>query len=127
LKKFVFILYVIFFFFSSFLLKRVNGGFLFSQSTISYIIPDIGTSGQNTYIEIIGPYNQNGNFGADGIYSNNISDVVRVACANAADTNKIRIGPIVISWNGKMISTQVFVMPGVNPNTSNWQQLTGFL
>ncbi len=92
--------------------------------TISYTIPDIGSSGQTTYIEIIGTYNQNGNFGADGIYANNAGDIVRVVCANSADTNKIKIGPVCVSWNGKMISTQVFVMPGINPNSNNWQLLS---
>jgi gliding motility-associated-like protein len=94
----------------------------FSQ-TISYIIPDIGSAGQNTYIEIIGPYNQNGNFGTDGLYLNNPGDAVRVICANNADTNTIKLGPAVVSWSGRMISTQVFVMQGVQPNSTDWKQL----
>ena len=32
---------------------------------------------------------------------------------NAADTNKIIIGPVAVSWNGRLISTQVFVLPSV--------------
>ncbi len=95
---------------------------IFSQ-TISYIIPDIGSAGQNTYVEIIGPYNQNANFGADGIYSNNAGDAVRLICASSSDTNKIKIGPVSVSWNGKMVSAQVFVMPGVSPNSADWQLL----
>jgi gliding motility-associated-like protein len=95
-----------------------------SAQTISYIIPDIGSSGQNTYIEIIGPHNQDNNFGTDGIYSNNIGDAVRVICQNSSDESKVKIGPVVVSWNGKMISTQVFVMPVVTPNSSNWQLLS---
>lgn len=96
---------------------------IFAQ-TISYIIPDIGSTGRSTYIEIIGPYNQNSNFGTDGLYSNNTGDLVRVVCANNADTNKIKIGPVSVSWNGKLISTQVFVMPGLSPNSDNWQALS---
>jgi len=96
---------------------------LFSQ-TISYIIPDIGAPGSNTYLEIIGPYNTNANFGTDGIYTDNPGDLVQVVCANAADTSKIKFGPVVVSWNGKMISTQVFVLPGVSPNSDNWQMLS---
>jgi len=91
----------------------------------SYIIPDIGTPGMNTYMEIIGPYNQNGNFGTDGFYLNNSGDNVRVVCANPADTNKIVIGPVAVSWNGKMISTQMFVLPDLLPNSNDWQQLQG--
>jgi len=92
--------------------------------TISYLLPDIGTPDMNTYVEIIGPYNQNGNFGTDGIYTNNIGDAVRVVCANPSDTNKIQIGPVIVSWNGKMVSTQVFVLPGQNPNSGYWDSLS---
>jgi PKD repeat protein len=95
----------------------------FSQS-ISYIIPDIGASGSNTYLEIVGPYNTNGNFGTDGFYTNNPGDLVQVVCANSADSAKIKFGPVVVSWNGKMISTQVFILPGINPNSDDWQQLS---
>jgi hypothetical protein len=87
------------------------------------LIPDIGTSGQNTYVEFIGPYNQNGNFGTDGLYTNNVGDAVRVVCANSADTGKVTFGPVVVGWSGKMVSTQVFVAPGLTPNSTDWQQL----
>jgi len=90
---------------------------------ISYLIPDIGTPGMNTYVEIIGPYNQNGNFGSDGVYLNNLGDAVRVICANASDKNKIVIGPVIVSQSGKMISTHMFVLPSLQPNSDNWQSL----
>ena len=89
----------------------------------AYIIPDIGTPNMNTYMEIIGPYNQNGYFGADGVYLNNSGDAVQVVCANTADTNKIVIGPAIVSWNGKMISTQVFGLPDEQPNSDDWRQV----
>ncbi len=108
---------------SSFLIFRGFGTKAVAQ-TISYIIPDIGSPAQNTYIEIIGPYNQDTNFGADGIYPNNSGDAVRVVCVNNADTNKIKIGPVVVSWSGKLISTQIFVMPWVNANSTDWQLLS---
>src|SRR5207253_2390131 len=91
----IFISAILFFF--SPLLWKGAGAEIFSQ-TISYIVPDIGSAGQNTYIEIIGPYNQNNNFGNVGIYSNNSGDNVRVVCANSSDTNKIKIGPVVVGW-----------------------------
>ena len=78
---------------------------------ISYILPDIGTPDFNTYFEIIGPYNTNGNFGGDGLYLNNPGDSVQVVCANSADTGKIVFGPVVVSQHGKLVSTQAFVMP----------------
>src|SRR5579883_266983 len=98
--------------------------FLVYSQTISYVIPDIGTPDMNTYVEILGPYNLDGNFGNDSIYLNNPGDAVRVVCANPGDTNKIKIGPVVVSWKGKLISTQVFVMPWEQPNSDNWQQLS---
>lgn len=90
---------------------------------ISYLIPDIGTPGQSTYVEIVGPANVTNNFGPDLLSLNNPGDPVQVVCANPADTAKIRIGPVVVSWNGRLISTQIFVMPGLRPNSFNWQQL----
>ena len=90
---------------------------------ISYIIPDIGTSRMNTYVEIIGPSDQIGNFGPDSIYLNNPGNSLRVKCANDNDTSKIKIGPLIVSWNGRMISTQIFVMPGQQPNSDDWQKL----
>jgi len=47
--------------------NSINNIITLSQQ-ISYIIPDIGTTGTNTYVEIIGPYNVDGNFGKNGFY-----------------------------------------------------------
>ncbi len=95
---------------------------LSSGPVISYLIPDIGTPDMNTYMEIIGPYNANGNFWIDGVYLNNPGDALQVQCANPADTQYVRFGPCVVSWDGRMISTQVFVLPGANPASTDWQQ-----
>lgn len=96
---------------------------IFSQPIISYILPDIGTPDLNTYIEIIGPSTLTKNFGDDGFYLNNLGDQVRLEVVNPADTQKIIFGPIVISWDGRMISSQVFVHPNVVPNSWDWEQL----
>ena len=96
---------------------------IFSQPIISYILPDIGTPDLNTYIEIIGPSTLTKNFGDDGFYLNNLGDPVRLEVVNPADTQKIIFGPIVISWDGRMISSQVFVHPNVKPNSWDWEQL----
>jgi gliding motility-associated-like protein len=94
-----------------------------SGQKISYIIPDLGTPSMNTYIEIIGPHNAIGNFGNDGLYLNNGNDSIQVRCLNPADSDKIKFGPISVSWLGRMISTQVFVMPENKPNSSLWYEL----
>lgn len=94
-----------------------------AQPTISYIIPDLGTTRYATYVEIVGPYNRNGNFGSDGFYLNNPGDAVRVRCARPADTSLVKVGPCVVSWNGRLISTTIFVVPTAAPNSEDWTQL----
>lgn len=96
---------------------------LFAQPKISYLIPDLGTTRFGTYVEIIGPHNGNGGFGTDGAYLNNPGDVVRVRCLRAADTMLIKIGPCVVSWNGRMVSTIIFVPPTVASNSEDWTKL----
>lgn len=93
---------------------------------IAYILPDIGTPNFNTYIEIFAPADARENFGPDGIYTNNADAPVRVVPARAADTAKVIISPLVVSWQGRLISCHVFVLPekyGVRPNSTNWRSL----
>ncbi len=92
-----------------------------TSPVISYLIPDIGTPDMNTYVEIIGPYSVKGNFGSDGMYLNNPGDAIQVVCANPSDSQYVRFGPCVVSWNGKMISTQAFVLPWVQAPSAAWQ------
>ncbi len=94
-----------------------------AQPVISYIIPDIGSPGMNTYFEIIGHTNSNGNFGSDGFYLNNPNDNVRCEVLNKQDSTKLVFGPLVVSWNGRMISCQAFVNPIITPNSSDWSLL----
>ncbi len=87
---------------------------LSAQPRIAYIIPDIGAENMNTAVEIIAEENATGTFGTDNFYTNNPGDAVRVEATGprAAD---IVVGPLVVSWNGRVISTQVFVRPNA-PN-----------
>lgn len=94
-----------------------------SQPQLRYMIPDIGATKFTTYVEFIGAFDKPGGFGTDSLYLNNTGDKVRVRCANDADTNKIKFGPCVVSWNGRMISTHVFVMRDVIPNSEDWEKL----
>lgn len=96
---------------------------LFCQQ-ISYLIPDIGAPGlKNIYIEIIGPFDKTGNFGADGMSFNEIGDNIRLELVNPDDSNKVVFGPLIVSWNGRMISTQVFIYPWITPNSDDWAAL----
>lgn len=89
---------------------------LVSQPQVAYIIPDIGAPGMNIYVEIIAPYSFK-TYGNDGFHLNNPGDNVRVITANAADESKITIGPLAVSWDGRMISTQIFVSHTLSPNS----------
>lgn len=87
------------------------------------MIPDIGAPGMNTCVEFIGPNGVDGNFGTDGLSLNNPGESIQVVCVNPSDTAKIMIGPLVVSWKGKLISTQIFVLPDAQPNSDNWKSL----
>ena len=93
-----------------------------AQPVISYIIPDIGTPGMNTYMEVIAPVDSLQNYGVDGFYFGNRGDIIQLVCANPSDTQYVRFGPCIVSWNGRMISTQVYVLPWVKAVSSDWQQ-----
>ncbi len=97
-----------------------------AQPVISYILPDIGAPNMNTYIEVYAPFNADGNFGDDGFSLNNLGSNVQLRLVNPNDSSKIIIGPLVISWRGKLISTQIFVRPTLPfpPNSDDWEQLS---
>lgn len=90
---------------------------------VSYHTPDIIAPGMNVYMEIIGPFNVNGNFGADGTYLNNSGDNLRLECVNPADNAKLTFGPLVVGWQGRMVATQVFANPYLEPNSWEWDKL----
>ncbi|MDT8322479.1 MAG: choice-of-anchor D domain-containing protein [Bacteroidota bacterium] len=91
--------------------------------TISYMLPDIGSPGMNTLVEFIAPHDAFGNFGSDGLYLNNPGDALRLRCADANDTGLVVIGPFMVSWDGRLVSAQVFVRPDADPPSSNWQSV----
>lgn len=96
---------------------------LYSQPVISYILPDIAAPDMAVYFEIIGPHNATGNFGNDVFSLNNPGDAVRIEPLNPKDNDKLVFGPLVVSWNGRMISGSVFVKSHLNPNTWDWSLL----
>jgi hypothetical protein len=78
----------------------------------------------SAYIEIFASPLDIASFGRDSLYSNNPGDAVRVELERPADSTKVIIGPVVVSWSGRLISTQVFVLPTVQPNFSYWDNLS---
>ncbi len=97
---------------------------LVSQPNIAYIIPDIGAANMNTAVEILAPQSANGSFGSDGFYANNPGDPVRVEATGARAADLV-VGPVVVSWGGRLISTQIFVRPGAAPGTIPLRVTTG--
>ncbi|MFM8840642.1 MAG: hypothetical protein ACKOFB_06035, partial [bacterium] len=99
----------------------------FAQAPIAAIIPDLCTPGLNTALEIMAPAASKGAFGSDGVYLNNPGDVIRVKTLRDADSNMIVFSPLIVSWDGRLISVQAFVPPksasGPNPNSWDWTLL----
>lgn len=91
-----------------------------STPTVAYIIPDIGTPGMNTYMEIISNTNEFAAFGVDRTIINPYSESdLKIEFKNPDDNKKIDFGPLVVSWGGRMIATQVFVNPNM-PLPDHW-------
>jgi hypothetical protein len=88
-----------------------------------YIIPDIGAPGMNIYVEFIADASDGENyFGSDDLYLNNEGDAFRIT---SSDPEKVTVGPFVVSWNGRMISTQVFINPNLDPQTTEQNDVAG--
>ncbi len=101
----------------------IFAGIRTSAEEFSYIIPDIGAPGMNTYVEIIAPVNAMDEFGTVGFYLNNPGDDFRIETVRASDRGKIVFGPFIVGWRGRLISTHVFVHPSLRPNSSYWADL----
>lgn len=102
--------------------------FLFSSviseaQGISYMQPDLGTPGMNTYVEFIAPSSEFDFFGTDGFYLNDAASDIRVVTADPADADKVIVGPATVSWGGRMLSTQILVRPDLQPNSTDWNRL----
>lgn len=91
--------------------------------TLSYLLPDIGAPGMATYVEGIAPPGEAGSFGADGLYLNNPGNAVRFECVRPEDTLKVTIGPVLVSWQGRMFATHIFVAPWLRPPSHDWRLL----
>lgn len=94
-----------------------------AQPKAAYIIPDIAAPGMNVYMEIVANYDANGTFGPDKTYLGNPSDNLKIELVNPAQSDSVTFGPLNVSWDGRLISTQVFVNPNVKPNSWDWQAL----
>jgi len=75
----------------------------------TYIIPDIGTPGMNTYVEVVSTVDSVGKFLiADGPAG---PTALTVQLVNAIDSQRLRISPAIVSWDGRLLTFQFFVKP----------------
>ncbi len=100
------------------------------QPQLRYIQPDIGAPGMSVYVEFIADVNALGTFGPDGLYVNNrpvTSGTITVQVLT--DTSQITTGPIVVSWNGRLLSTYLFIKSTARTSAypsdpAQWQTLS---
>ncbi|MGE3799691.1 MAG: choice-of-anchor D domain-containing protein [Candidatus Kapaibacterium sp.] len=97
----------------------ILGNMASAQPDLRYIFPDVGAAGMNTYVEIVAAHDARFRFGVDGIYLNRPTDAFNVQPIGLF-ADKIIVGPLVVSWDGRLISTQIYVKPGI-PNTGGAQ------
>ena len=86
---------------------------VFSQS--HYIIPDIGAPDMAVYVEMIAPHDQKGYFGDDGFYLPGVDTKVQINATKNAQY--VTFGPMVVSWDGRLISTHIFIDRSANPTS----------
>ncbi len=112
---------------SAMVLVTVSSAITPAQPVISYMTPDVGAPGMTVAIDIIAPNTANvdgNNFSTtDDIFLNNASDGFRLECVRPADKAKVTFSPIVVSWNGRLLSTVAFISPTCFPNSTDWRLL----
>ncbi len=78
------------------------------------MIPDIGAPDMAIYVELVAPHDAKGYFGDDGFYLPGVDDEVDFnVTKNGA---LVEFGPTVVSWEGRLVSTHIFVKQTANPS-----------
>lgn len=80
-----------------------------------YIIPDIGAPDMAVYVEMIAPHDQKGYFGDDGFYLPGVDTEVQINATKNAQY--VTFGPMVVSWDGRLISTHIFIDRSATPTS----------
>ncbi|TNE34307.1 choice-of-anchor D domain-containing protein [bacterium] len=78
-----------------------------------YIIPDIGAPDMAVYVEMIAPHDQKGYFGKDGFYLPGIDTEVQINVTK--NSQYVTFGPMIVSWEGRLVSTHIFIDKSANP------------
>jgi hypothetical protein len=78
---------------------------------IRYLLPDAAAPGMNVVMEAYAAPRDRGSFGPDGFHGADVSfELVR-----PGDSSRLVIGPSVVSWDGRLVSTMIFVKGGATP------------
>jgi hypothetical protein len=81
------------------------------RPVVSYLHPDAAAAGMNVVVDAIAPFREKGSFGRDGFRG----DTVSMRLVNILDTSRVVIGPSVVSWDGRLVSTMLFIRQGAAP------------
>jgi hypothetical protein len=93
----------------------------FAQPHVARIQPDALAKGMTLAIEILAPAKEVGSFGNDGVY---LPDE-KIALVNAGDSERIVFGPVVISWDGRLMQVPVMVPSDGRPGRIFFQLKNG--
>jgi hypothetical protein len=81
------------------------------RPSLSYLLPDAAAAEMTVVVDAIAPYREEGSFGADGFHG----DTVALQLRNPADSARVVVGPSVVSWDGRLVSSMLFIRRGAAP------------
>lgn len=82
----------------------------FAQIQIADMRPDAASPGMTIALELLAPASLANNFGTDGLAPAQTSIVFE----NPQDTNRVIVGPIVTSWNGRLMQVPLIIVPNAS-------------
>ncbi len=77
-----------------------------AQVPIVTMRPDCAAPGMNVVVEVLIPAADERLLGIDALNSG-----VSVNLINRSDTNRVTLGPAIVSWNGRVMQIPIFVLP----------------
>lgn len=82
-----------------------------ARSESAYMLPDAAAPGMSVVVETFAPPNAFGSFGRDTLDPANVG----LEFVDPADSARIVIGPSIVSWGGRLLSTMLFIRPDATP------------
>lgn len=87
------------------------------QPTVRYLHPDAAAPGMNVVVDAVASPIDRGTFGPDSrdvLVGDSIS-AGQLELVHPDDAERVVLGPSVVSWDGRLLSTMIFVKPGALP------------